>query len=226
MIIALKFILSFCALSYEFLYAQGLSAFLDNTVLRYSTTIGIYMAAMGVGALLSGRVDAPRAAVFLWRTEIALALTGTVGLAGMFLLSGQPVLIPMLWAYVCVCSVGVLTGMELPLFLKLGAGQVPGMRTGSILAADYAGAFIGTLGFVFFFYPVMGLVAAVVIVGLLNAVAALAAAWFWRRDMGDDADNALAASLILVAIFAGWCLMLPALESQLAQFYMRGLHGH
>ena len=62
----LKFILAFCGLSYELILAQGLSAFLDNTVLRYSTTIGLYMFALGLGALPFATADARRPALALW----------------------------------------------------------------------------------------------------------------------------------------------------------------
>ena len=42
-IYAITFILAFCSIVYELLLGQTLSAFLGNTVLRYSVTIGLYM---------------------------------------------------------------------------------------------------------------------------------------------------------------------------------------
>ena len=49
----LTFILAFCSIVYELLLAQSLTAFLENTVLRYSITIGLYMFSMGYGALIA-----------------------------------------------------------------------------------------------------------------------------------------------------------------------------
>ena len=46
------FILAYCSIVYELTMAQSLSAFLGDTVLRYSTTIGLYLASMGIGAFL------------------------------------------------------------------------------------------------------------------------------------------------------------------------------
>ena len=43
MIYAITFVLAFCSIVYELLLGQTLSAFLGNTVLRYSVTIGLYM---------------------------------------------------------------------------------------------------------------------------------------------------------------------------------------
>ena len=83
----LKFILAFCSLAYELILAQGLSAFLDNTVLRYSTTIGLYMFAMGLGTLISGRVDLRRPALVLWQAEILLVVFGAGSVISLFFFS-------------------------------------------------------------------------------------------------------------------------------------------
>ena len=48
----LTFIVSFCSIVYELLLAQTLSTVLGNTVVRYSLTIGFYLAAKGIGAML------------------------------------------------------------------------------------------------------------------------------------------------------------------------------
>ena len=50
----LSFILSGCSLLYELLIAQTLSLIAGNMVIWYSLTVGTYLAAMGVGAILYG----------------------------------------------------------------------------------------------------------------------------------------------------------------------------
>ena len=57
MIYTITFILAFCSMAYELLLGQSLSAFMGNTVLRYSVTIGLYMLSMGIGSLMAeGRI--------------------------------------------------------------------------------------------------------------------------------------------------------------------------
>ena len=53
MVYPFTFVLAFCSIVYELLLGQSLSAFLGNTVLRYSVTIGLYMLSMGIGSLLA-----------------------------------------------------------------------------------------------------------------------------------------------------------------------------
>ena len=43
--------LAACSLLYELLIAQTLATLAANTVVWYSVTIGVYLAAMGVGAM-------------------------------------------------------------------------------------------------------------------------------------------------------------------------------
>ena len=50
----LSFILSACSLLYELLIAQTLTLIARNMVIWYSLTVGTYLAAMGVGAILYG----------------------------------------------------------------------------------------------------------------------------------------------------------------------------
>ena len=57
MLYGLTFLLAFCSIVYELLLGQALAAFLGNTVLRYSVTIGLFLLAKGIGAWLAeGRV--------------------------------------------------------------------------------------------------------------------------------------------------------------------------
>ncbi len=73
---AFTFILAFCSIVYELLLGQSLSAFLGNTVLRYSVTIGLYMLSMGIGSLLAEGRFVKHPVITLLRVEIALTVTG------------------------------------------------------------------------------------------------------------------------------------------------------
>ena len=56
----LSLILSGCSLLYELLIAQTLTLIAGNMVIWYSLTVGIYLAAMGVGAIIFGTPDRSR----------------------------------------------------------------------------------------------------------------------------------------------------------------------
>lgn len=218
----LKFILAFCGLSYELILAQGLSAFLDNTVLRYSTTIGLYMFAMGLGALASSRTDTRHPALVLWQTEVLLAFAGAAGLISLFVLSGvnAPVILAVGWAYLLVALIGFLTGLELPLMLAM-AGREGKPSRGRLIGIDYAGACVATLVFVFYFYPLAGLVRSIFLVVLLNALAAVFVAFRYPQDLAEWRDHALFASLALVGGAAAVLWHGASLETNLLAFYLR-----
>ena len=87
MVLCLKFVLAFCSLSYELLLAQSLSAFLPNTALRYSITIGLYLFAMGMGAFfIDKKMKNPYRN--LWKTEMLLTCIGALSLPSLFLVEG------------------------------------------------------------------------------------------------------------------------------------------
>ncbi len=72
----ITFIVAFCSIVYELLMAQTLSLLTGNSVLRYSTTIGLYLASLGLGAFLCTNKRLVRPVETLWKVEILLSLIG------------------------------------------------------------------------------------------------------------------------------------------------------
>src|SRR5690606_24797413 len=70
------FVVASCSLFYELMLAQTLSAILADTAHRYNVTIGLYIASMGVGALLYEKLKLKNLRPALVRVEIILALVG------------------------------------------------------------------------------------------------------------------------------------------------------
>lgn len=170
MIYAFSFLLGFCSMVYELLLGQSLSAFLGNTVLRYSVTIGLYMLSMGIGALLAEGRWTKHAAATLLKVEILLTVTG--GFSVIFLLVLSSVGIPdwlfSVLAHLLIVLIGVLTGFEIPLLIELRGPEVEGSER-AVLGVDYLGAFCGTVAFAFVFYPLFGLIPSAFFVALINA---------------------------------------------------------
>jgi spermidine synthase len=217
----LKFVLAFCGLSYELVLAQGLSAFLNNTVLRYSTTIGLYMFAMGLGAWASGRTANGRCVRVLWQSEIMLIFLGGCGLTSLFCVSGAdwPAAVIIILAYLWVGLIGFFTGLELPLMLRI-AVDTNGPSRAKIIAMDYAGAFMATLFFVFYFYPSAGLIHSAMILMVINALAGLVVAWKWQSAFDKSAKAALLVSWLILGGASVLLLFSTELQAQLITLYI------
>ena len=76
MVYLVTFVLAFCSIVYELLLGQTLSAFLGNTVLRYSVTIGLYMMSLGIGSMIAEGRLVKRPVTGLLRIEILLTVVG------------------------------------------------------------------------------------------------------------------------------------------------------
>jgi len=171
LILAATFVLAFCSIVYELMLGQTLSAFLGNTVLRYSVTMGLYMLSMGVGATLVRKRLNDRPLLALQAVELGLTVLGGLSVVSLFAVDsvGASSAVISLLGHSYIVVIGVLTGLELPLLIELGR-RASGLKRDHVLAVDYCGAFVGTLTFAFWFYPRAGLVPTALVVATLNAV--------------------------------------------------------
>jgi len=174
-IFLVAFILAFCSIVYELLLAQLMAAFLGNTVLRYSVTIGLYMFSMGLGALAAEGKSIKHPVLTLLQIEILMTIFGGFAVVVLYwvfnlFVSFQPAF--SILAHVLIILIGVLTGFEIPLLMEIRNKEVKGQEN-AILGVDYAGAFLGTIIFAFVFYPGIGLVPAAFFTGCLNSAAGI-----------------------------------------------------
>jgi spermidine synthase len=210
-------VVAMCSIVYELLLAQTLSSLLGNTVLRYSLTIGCYLGALGLGAILcgSGRTDTlPR----LVRVELALSAVGGLSVPAFYFLDmGQRYFVstmaagtswqmlgPIAFAictYGIIVAIGLLSGFEMPLLIALGE-EVRPHSTNRILGVDYFGALAGSVLFPLLFVRSFGLLMTAFSVALLNVAAALVLV-AWRptpRRLRFSAASAFLAAGLLVAL--------------------------
>src|SRR5690606_31904867 len=108
-------VLAFCSIVYELLLGQTLSAFLGNTVLRYSVTIGLYMLSMGIGALSLQMRPSEAPVISLQWVEIFLTALGGFSVVALFLLDafGVPDALLSGAAHSLIIVIGFLTGLEI-----------------------------------------------------------------------------------------------------------------
>ncbi len=186
MIYLFTFVLAFCSIVYELLLGQSLSAFLGNTVLRYSVTIGLYMLSMGIGALSAEGKLVRHPLTTLLRIEILLTLTGGSSVLVLHMLDavGYPTIVFSALAHSLIIVIGILTGFEIPLLIELRKLDVNNAEN-AVLGIDYLGAFAGTIVFAFLFYPRVGLIPTAFMVALLNALVGVALAT-QARKVGEE----------------------------------------
>jgi len=196
-------VIATCGLVYELLASTLASYVLGDAVMMYSTVIGVYLSAMGIGAWLSGRVEGGVARAFV-EIEIAVALVGGVSAPVLFMafahLSWFRVVL-----YGIVLIIGVLVGMEIPLLLRILRQRYAFKDLiARVLTVDYLGALVGSLAFPIFFVPRLGLVRTSLVIGGINAITAITSTFLLDEELKPAlAGLRVRASLVLALLIAG-----------------------
>jgi spermidine synthase len=183
-LLASIFLIASCGLVYELIAGAMASYLLGDSVARFSTVIGTYLFAMGIGSWLSKHVGGNLVLRFI-QIELAVGLLGGASAAVLFLLfaqSGAPFLSVL---YGLVLAVGVLVGLEIPLMMRILHEKVRFRELVSeVLTFDYLGALAVSLLFPLLLAPKLGLIRTAFLFGLLNALVAAATLWLFRGRPG------------------------------------------
>ncbi|OLT24206.1 spermidine synthase [Nocardiopsis sp. CNR-923] len=200
LVLTAVFVCAACGLVYELALVAIGSYLLGDTITQASVVLSVMVFAMGVGSLLSKRLQGNPALSF----AVVEGLLSLVGGLSVLLLYGafawfsayQPALV--LLAFV----IGALIGVEIPLLMTLIQRirkQDASEAVADLFAADYVGGLLGGLAFPFLLLPLLGLPKGSVTVGALNAVVGVAVVlWLFRSQLGRRAYAALTCGLIVV----------------------------
>jgi len=161
------FIAGLCSIIYELLIATTASYFLGDSVTWFSLTIGIYMAAMGLGSFASKYIEQTLLQRFII-VELILGVTGGLSVPLLYMAYGfGNAFIPVYMLLTIV--IGFLIGMEIPLLTRLMDDYKRlQFNIANILSLDYLGALIATLAFPFLLLPLFGVYQSSLIFGLVN----------------------------------------------------------
>jgi len=201
-LLASVFVVAACGLVYELAAGALASYVLGDSVLQFSTVIGAYLFAMGVGSWLSRFFERQLPAHFL-RIELLVALVGG-GLPALLFLTHawQPEAFRGL-LYGLVLAVGVLVGLEIPLVMRILKRDVQLRELVSqVLTFDYLGALAVSIAFPLVLVPQLGLIRTGLLFGLMNAGVALWALWLFRHELRRFAAHALACMFTVGALGA------------------------
>ena len=203
-LLASVFVVAACGLVYELAAGALASYVLGDSVLQFSTVIGTYLFAMGVGSWLSRFFERQLPAHFL-RIELLVALVGGLMPALLFIANAYAPSSFRFLLYALVLAVGTLVGLEIPLVMRILRRNVALKDLVSqVLTFDYLGALAVSVAFPLLLVPQLGLIRTGVLFGLMNAVVALWALWLFRHELRRLHAHVAACALTLAALAAAF----------------------
>lgn len=202
-LLASVFVIAACGLLYELAAGALASYVLGDSVLQFSTIIGTYLFAMGVGSWLSRYFERQLPAHFL-RIELLVALVGGALPAVLFLANAYVPSAFRVLLYGMVMLVGTFVGLEIPLVMRILKRNVQLKDLVSqVLTFDYLGALAVSMAFPLLLVPQLGLVRTGLLFGFMNAAVAVWALWLFRHELRRFRAHALACAAVLGILLAG-----------------------
>ncbi|MBO9678742.1 MAG: polyamine aminopropyltransferase [Acidovorax sp.] len=202
-LLASVFVVAACGLLYELAAGALASYLLGDSVLQFSTIIGTYLFAMGVGSWLSRYFERQLPAHFL-RIELLVALVGGSLPAVLFIANAYVPGAFRVLLYGMVLLVGTLVGLEIPLVMRILKRNVALKDLVSqVLTFDYLGALAVSLAFPLLLVPHLGLIRTGLLFGAMNAAVAVWALWLFRHELRHLRAHVLACAAVLGALLAG-----------------------
>ena len=192
-----------CGLVYELIAGTLASYLLGDSVTQFSTVIGTYLVAMGVGSWLSRYVGRGLATRFVL-VELLVGLVGGFSSSILFVAfaytdSFRVVL------YALVFVVGVLVGLEIPLLMRILRDRFDFKDVvAHVLTFDYLGALGASLLFPLVLVPHLGLVRSALLFGLINAGVAVWTTRLLRESLPRRGWLHAASLAVVVLLGIGW----------------------
>src|ERR671921_3044734 len=191
-----------CGLVYELVAGALASYLLGDSVTQFSTVIGTYLFAMGIGSWLSRFVTRGLAARFV-AIELMVGVVGGFSSMLLFLAFAYTSAFR-LTLYAIVVLVGVLVGLEIPLLMRILRDRYSFKDVvANVLTFDYLGALGASLLFPLLLVPHVGLVRSAMLFGLINAAVALWSTYLFRESLGRAIGLRAAGVLVLLALTCG-----------------------
>lgn len=200
------FIVASCGLAYELIAGALASYLLGDSVLQFSSIIGAYLFAMGIGAHLAKYVKDEDVLACFIDIELMVALVGGISAAVLFAVFAWAAAPFRTLLYAFVVVIGTLVGMEIPLVMRTLNARRGEFRemVSRVLTFDYLGALVVSLMFPLLLAPALGLARTALLFGILNAGVALAAAYAFRADIARAGRRAMRGAIVLGLLIAGF----------------------
>lgn len=213
-----SFLLAFCSLFYELVYAEILSVCLGGTKIQYITTIALFTCALGFGSISYRKISSYKGLRKTFFTvELLLMILGSIGpffITWILQPGGMPGLLPFKIAssYGLIFIIGFLSGFELPSLFAMKENA-----EGKILAMDYFGMLVASVTFPLIFLPQLGTAASTLLVALSNG-----AALIWLRSEKPKLSFTIFYSMIIVILMVSVAYKREELNEFLSVLYLGG----
>lgn len=191
-----------CGLIYELVAGTLASYLVGDSVFQFSTIIGTYLFAMGIGSALSRYLNRGLVYRFVW-IELLLAVIGGFSSALLMLAfaftQGFELIL-----YALVIVMGVLVGLEIPLLMRIVRDRYQFRDViAHVLTFDYLGALAASLLFPILLVPRLGLVRSAMLFGLINAGVALWTTYLFSNQLSSKVTLRAACVLVMLGLGAG-----------------------
>ena len=195
-----------CGLIYELVAGALASYLLGDSVTQFSTVIGTYLFAMGVGSWLSRYIVRGVVARFVAIELLVGVIGGSSSLLLFLAFAYTDAFRPVLYALVLV--IGTLVGLEIPLLMRILRERFSFKDVvANVLTFDYIGALGASLLFPLVLVPRLGLVRSAMAFGLLNVLVGLWSTHLFRdllpRRRGLQVGGVLALLLLGAGLWQG-----------------------
>ncbi|WP_251864579.1 polyamine aminopropyltransferase [Achromobacter sp. Marseille-Q4962] len=215
-------IVASCGLGYELITSALASYLLGDSVLQFSSVIGCYLFAMGVGSWASRYVRDDDVLNRFIDVELMVALLGGISAAALFLVFAW-LSAPFRTAlYAGVFLIGLMVGMEIPLVMRIFNQRKAEFRdiVSRVLTFDYLGALAVSLIFPLLLAPRLGLLRTAFLFGILNAGVALWTTWLFRAEVRRPAERAVRGAVVLGLLAMGFIA-----SPRMTAWAEKGLYG-
>ena len=191
-----------CGLIYELVAGTLASYLVGDSVFQFSTIIGTYLFAMGIGSALSRFINRGLVHRFVW-IELGLGVIGGFSSALLMLAfaftQGFELIL-----YALVIVMGVLVGLEIPLLMRIVKDRYQFRDViAHVLTFDYLGALGASLLFPILLVPRLGLVRSAMLFGLINAGVALWSTYLFANQLSRSGPLRVACLVVLCGLGAG-----------------------
>ncbi|HNC62233.1 MAG TPA: polyamine aminopropyltransferase [Rhodocyclaceae bacterium] len=216
------FVVASCGLAYELIAGALSSYLLGDSVLQFSSIIGCYLFAMGVGSHLSKYVRDEDVLARFVDIELLVGLLGGVSATVLFLTFSWLAAPFRVTLYALVFVIGVLVGMEIPLVMRALHARSAKFSdlVAKVLTFDYLGALAVSLLFPLVLAPRLGLARTGLLFGMLNVAVGLWTVWVFRGKLARPAAQVLRGAVVFVLLGAGFLA-----SDRLVAWAEKGLFG-
>jgi len=191
-----------CGLIYELVASALASYLLGDSVLQFSTVIGTYLFAMGVGSWLSRYLARGLVARFIG-IELLVGIIGGFSSTLLFLAFAYTTAFRLV-LYALVVMIGILVGLEIPLLMRILRDRF-GFRevVSNVLTFDYLCALAASLAFPILLVPKLGLVRSAMLFGIVNTAIALWSTFLFANLLGARRSLRAACAGVLATLVTG-----------------------